>query len=227
MPCLPRQTVIERITERWRTGGPSSRIADAGVLLHQFDLISDPDPTREPWIPGRGGGLGTRDRMSSAFIYQSMRADPSGNIPIYSFSLGGLVLRPEHVRLNCAFPFDVGSFGRQCYNGAIGCIPGCSENGVTEWCARDLAPELAGIPCAYAPRDLDVAMAGRDRLASAQQKPVHDHWDDGKFYDEIVVNATHFVHRVPHAIEAVFYIVGQNGADCWNPLDGKKCDGYV
>ena len=31
------------------------------------------------------------------------------NIPLYSFSLGGIVLAPRHAKLSCAYPYDVGS----------------------------------------------------------------------------------------------------------------------
>ena len=39
--------VVERLNQRFRNGRPSADLASAGVLVHQFDTMDDPDPDGE------------------------------------------------------------------------------------------------------------------------------------------------------------------------------------
>ena len=68
-----------------------------------------------------------------------MQADPGFNIPIYSYSLAGIVLAPWANRLICSYPYDVGSLNRRCWPRGVTdhCIPGCSrwDNDNDVWCA--------------------------------------------------------------------------------------------
>ena len=71
------------------------------MLCHTTRLYAertdDPNPDGEPWLPGRGRWE-TGDRISASLVYASMVPDKRGgdHIPLYSLSLGGLVLSPEH-----------------------------------------------------------------------------------------------------------------------------------
>lgn len=127
-------TIVELLNKRFREGVPSNDLAKAGILVHQFDSVDDPNPTGSPWQPGAGKPE-YGDRLSASLINKNMRADERGNVPIYSFSTAGLILSPHHNRMNCGYPYDVGSLGRACW-GAPGCTPGCTSDQGDVWCAR-------------------------------------------------------------------------------------------
>ena len=82
-----------------------------GVTRSHYNGLTrrdDPDPEGMPWVPGMGRS-DTGDRISAALIYQRMSPDPRGNIPIYSFDLGGVDTMPlyptqQHPALHYAAP---------------------------------------------------------------------------------------------------------------------------
>lgn len=166
-----------------------------------------------------------------------MQPDPKaanmagGNIPVYSFSLGGLVFNPSQVTLSCAYPYDVGSLWRTCIGQPQwSCIPGCTKDGITTWCNEGMDPSDTGAPCAWAPRDLRLCMEGRDELARRGTRPTHKKWDDHKFYAELIFDVPRYEAALPHPIEAVFFLwdgLRQRGMDCADAHDGTKCETYA
>ena len=145
--------------------------------MHQFDARDDKDPNGRPWLPGAGGN--EKDRISVSLVNAAMQPDPGGNIPMYSFDLGGIIISPWKARLLCSYPFDVGTVSRKkCSDpnpGMQHCIPGCTPNdwranGGSEWGSRGIwcppvdhtaswesqaerfeAIQFSGQPCAWKP----------------------------------------------------------------------------
>ena len=63
----------------------------------------------EPWHP-------SRPRISAALVNAQLDKEPDrGNIPLYSYSLAGLVLAPGSNSVRCCYAFDTGSLQ---FNGA-------------------------------------------------------------------------------------------------------------
>jgi len=212
--------VVERLNQRFRHGRPSADLASAGVLVHQFDTMDDPDPDGQAWIPGRGRS-DTGDRISASLVYYDMVPDPGFNIPIYSFDLAGLILSPSSNRLLCAYPYDVGTLERVCEPRGVSewCIPGCTPYpGHSTWC--DL--NNWEFPCAFRPSALTAAMRRRDELA--REVAATKIWDDHKYYDELIFESAAFVEKLPHSVEAMFYVPTNCDGDIH---DGPRCEDYV
>lgn len=158
-------------------------------------------------------------------INGAMQADLGWNIPVYSYSLAGLILSPTHNRMRCGFAFDVGTS----FN--FPDPPGCGAGGYVNWCARSgsFDPDL---DCAYSPSRLYDLMEARNTLRARGTKPTHKRWNDGKFYDEIIFYQEDYEANLPRSIEAVFYL-HQDGTpnDCHaanaDVYDGIKCEAYA
>ncbi|KAL1510268.1 hypothetical protein AB1Y20_006590 [Prymnesium parvum] len=171
-PPSPPPSVSSLVNRRFKEGRRSNDLAAAGLLIHQFDAMDDPDPNGEPWIPGKGK-WDTGDRISAALINAQMVKEPNGQIPVYSNSLSGVILAPETNTLLCSYPFDVGSLERVCYPRGVSdtCIPGCTPNGgATQWCEGFFKDPW---PCAWAPSKTDIMMEIRDGYAQRKVKPEH------------------------------------------------------
>ena len=120
----------------------------------------------EPWLPG-SGRWDTGDRISAALVHGGMQPDDRGNLPVYSLDLGGLILSPQHNRLLCAYPFDVGSLSRTCHPRGVSdhCTPGCTQgNWPGAWC-EPLHHEAW--PCAWRPDALGRVMQLREGYRQA------------------------------------------------------------
>ena len=118
------------MNDRFNRGRQASKLADAGLLIHQFDGTDDcysPGKTL-PWeIPPFCQRVA--DRVSAVLVSRDMPLEPStGTLQMFSDSLAGWVLSPEVNRLLCAYAFDGASHHRHC-QGAIAasqCVPGCT-----------------------------------------------------------------------------------------------------
>ena len=97
-PWPPQHSSAALLSERFRAGRPTPSLAEAGVLLHQFDDYED---ASEPWKPGKGNqAANAGDRMSCSLVLKAAKAF-SDRIPIFS-TRGGVVLQPSANRLLCA-----------------------------------------------------------------------------------------------------------------------------
>ena len=76
--------------------------------------MDDPNPDNKPWLPGMGEMYDNEhgrccistwdrgDRISASLINAGMTAGFSGEIPIFSWGLGGIVLKPSSNSLLCS-----------------------------------------------------------------------------------------------------------------------------
>ena len=224
-------SVIGLLNARFRAGVASSDLAAAGLLLHQFDSMDDPDPQGQPWVPGAGKpvfeGYPSGDRVSATLVNARMQAEPAPQakrIPLYSLSLAGIILSPERNTLKCSFAFDAGTLERTCLEPSETCNPGCTHPSFRGhpplWCERNNHPW----PCAWRPSDLSQMLEVREELRTLGRKPEGKFWDDHKFYDELVFDSKVFASQLPGSMEAVFFL---EGADCGAESDGPKCEAYA
>jgi len=94
-PPPPMAVAIDQINERFQSGHPSNTLAEAGVLVHQFDGLEDWDngrgyrPCHSGWCNGR------YDHVSVSLINRQL--------PLVFNDNGGIVLSTA-TRFNCAPP---------------------------------------------------------------------------------------------------------------------------
>jgi len=222
----PSTRMADRINLDFRNGRPSNNLEGAGVILHQFDAMDDRDPDHHPWELGIGR-RDTGDRVSAAIVNAQMQPDPSGNIPIYSFSLAGLVLSPTHNNLMCSYSWDVGSMERKCWPQGLSdiCIPGCSRgnNDREPWCAAGSGDwKFRNPPCAWRPQNLADMLAARDEVRNNQLRPPGKMWNDNKYYTELIFETRSYTLHLPDSIMGVFYL----DDDCGDSYSGPKCADY-
>ena len=240
-PYLPGQRRIitaSELNQRFQdgsnrgSGSTPPSLSSHGLILHQFDFMDAEDPTGTPWIPGSGRLYrGTRwqsawdwgDRISGTIVNAEMTPEFSQNIPIYSFSLAGIILSPEHNRLLCSYAYDTDTLESVCRprGGSETCIPGCTRPWhATEWCTDVNRDQW---PCAWRPTETASMLQRRENLRASGQQPEHKRFNDGKFYVEAIFDAQTFVDNLPHSIEAVFYL----DQDCTDAISGQKCENYA
>ena len=222
LPCSPPPPlphIVEQLNARFRSGVNSSDLAAAGLIIHQFDSMDDPNPDGQPWLPGEGRSQ-TGDRLSATLVNAHMQPEPpplDRRIPLYSASLSGFIMSPQYNKLLCSYAFDAGTLERTCQPGSAQCIPGCTHpsNGQrTIWCERNNHPW----PCAWRPDKLDQMLQVREELRTLNVKPQGKFWDDKKFYDELIFDTARFKSQLPQSIEAVFYMAG----DCGDATDDVR-----
>ena len=233
-PC-PRGSRCEALNARFRNArNDATKLEEAGLLLHQFDFLDDGDPDNTPWIPGagwwsRGGQMLSAydwgDRLSAVIVNAEMTPEYSGNMPIFSFDLGGIVLSPTNNTLFCSYAYDVDSLSRQCRPRGLSdrCIPGCTHDwmgGGMWWCDD---PNDDDFPCAWHPSKTHLMLQKREILRARGRKPEHKLFDDNKFYLEAIFDAEAFKRNLPASIEAVFYLDG----DCADSMAGPKCEDFA
>ena len=258
-PQPPPLSIVDSLNARFRNGNninPTS-LSSAGIYVHQFDFMDDSNPEGKPWLPGQGemydeangrcciSTYDKGDRISATLINGAMTPEYGGNIPIFSFGLGGVVLSPEHNSLFCSYAYDSASMDRMCHprGASATCTPGCSHpshpHGVV-WCND---PKRDQFPCAWRPTDLGPMLQQRERFRKDGEKPAHKDYDDRKFYVEAIFDASKFVSALPHSIEALFFMkvdrskwecpvcLGNSWPDiepdCVDATSGPKCKGFT
>ena len=167
--------VCQALNVRYRSAKPSSWLANAGVLITQFD-----GPTAWQMCPTSVHACAEwRDRRSATMIYY--RAEGNAKF-IYTREMGGLVFAPRQIDVLCAYGADGGTRSKTCAGAprpdrAAACIPGCTM----PWCNAPSAssPWCGGAP--WQPNDLEKMLRlhrGRHPAAEA-----HD-WEE-HLYNEI------------------------------------------
>lgn len=238
-PCAPGSR-CEALNMRFRrASNNATSLENAGLILHQFDFLDDGDPKRTPWMPGAGvwfrdgvtqSAFDRGDRLSATVVNAEMTPEYSGNLPVFSFDLGGIVISPINNSLFCSYAYDVDSLSRTCEprGRSDTCTPGCThawsygqenDHGVV-WCDDVHADQF---PCAWRPSDTQKMLEKRELLRASGRKPEHKLFDDNKFYIEAIFDAEAFVRNLPASIEAVFYMDG----DCSDSMAGPKCEQYA
>lgn len=158
----PPTTVADLLNSRFHQGRPSNSLATSGILIHQFDGGDDGDPDHRPWWPHAS-------RISAALINGNQKPEPDRhNIPIYSYSLAGLVLAPEYNQVRCSYAYDTGS---------IKWWDGCNRRMCDDTTS---AQRHANSGCAFDPQRLEQMMEIQNEIREVNQKPPYKTWDDHK-----------------------------------------------
>lgn len=175
------------------------------MLIHQFDGLDDSNPDGTPWVPNR-------PTISAAMVNAALEPEQDRhNVPVYSYSLAGLILAPEYNQLRCAYAFDTGSTQ---WNGAC--------NGNRCW-AEENADGHGQSGCAFNPEALERMLEIQQELRRRGWKPPFKTFDDHKFYNECIMDDQTFVSNLPHSIDAVFYLP----TACDDIYDGPKCESFA
>jgi len=136
------------------------------------------------------------DRISGSLINTKLRGlyNPAEG--------GGFVVAVPQNRVLCSWARDAGSVRMVCEPPGVSttCIPGCMGDGAVSeaaWCSLS----GSGTPCPWRPEQLSL-MAMQLEDATARGVDVS--------YNEVVVDAGNWVAHLPHSIEAVYYLVGED-----------------
>ena len=196
-PPPPPPTSAERrvaaLESQFWSGAPSDDLVRAGVLLRQFDKLSDIDANR-PWIPCPFGTWCGRyhAQWPASVVNPSMRR-------LYYPAEGGMVLDGRLLSLFCAYNGDGNSMAHTCgggYGDGASCIPGCYPPwGQCPAVGRDW-------DCSWPPSMLEAAM--RAQLARGDPSGTHN---------ELVIDTRSIEAHTPEAVLAFFYLDEPERAD--------------
>ena len=151
----PPLDIVNVLNQRYTQGTPSNDLAEAGVLVRQFDHLDGEANTQSgaPWTRcpfikwcGKFG-----DRWASSLI------NGQGMVKLYYDSAAGLVIAPT-VDIFCAYSRDGNSMGVVCHPlfGNAHCTPGCSPPG--HECSEDGEQIRWDYDCSYPPSRLSEAL---------------------------------------------------------------------
>jgi hypothetical protein len=103
---LRGNALLDALNSAFNAGRPSNRMADAGVLVRQFDRLSEIDAGR-PWIPCTPARWCARyhSMWPSSLINRDVRL-------LYYPSRGGLVLDASAARFFCIYYGECVTGGR-------------------------------------------------------------------------------------------------------------------
>lgn len=194
---------VAELNLRFAGASATNDLADAGVLVHQFDN-TEADVTAQQSLNGRGSAGAAEpwmpcpaeawcgkfgDRLSASLI--------SPQMPHLFSRHAGYILSPS-VQMSCSYFSDGGTMEKQCREGApAGCVPGCCRigSGQPNWCP-EVDPTDSGSPlydCAFPPSALKAMLRHKLLLGPPT-------------YNEIVVSTARWQESMPNAIEAFFYL---------------------
>jgi len=145
---LSYSATAQRLNCRFRQGRPSSRLQDAGVLLHVFEGKCSIASANTMPFSCRGESF-----LSASIISQSYGSlytwEQQGR---NATSLEGVVLAPS-VNISCSWSLDGGTVSRVCGRGAKAttCVAGCGDP--PQWCASATKPWRPQW-CPWRPTDL-------------------------------------------------------------------------
>jgi hypothetical protein len=166
------------LNARFRSAEPSQDLKRVGVILRGWDGLSEEG---RPWLPceTHRSCAKYRDRFASSIVY-------GGHTQSYAHT-GGLVLRPDEVAVNCAYPSDGGSQKVVCDppGRSERCTPGCKTR-------CDPAKGWRNWGCAWAPEHLKNMLE--------QQRILEPHGG----YNEVILDAATWKANLPRTIMGVF-----------------------
>lgn len=205
LPPAKSLDLVKKLNDRFHAGEPSNDLTTAGLLIHQFDSRDDANPDGQPWAP-------TTNAISAAIINGRLQPEQDrGNVPLYSYSLAGLILTPEYNQVRCSYAYDTGSIQ---WNGA------CNSYRCADTESVDIHAQRG---CAFNPTGLQRMMEAQLELRRRGMKPQFKVWDDHKFYNEVIIEDRVFAQNLPKSITAVFYLP----TACDDIYDGPKCEAYA
>ena len=199
--------ILNGINERFRLGGTAQQavgthvavdggtLRSGGVLIHQFDTIDEQDPARGIKLSVERPE--SSDRISATLVNEKLR-NAHSILPTFSDVTAGVIFNPSHVQVLCSYPQDGGTMHVTCNppGKSETCTPGCSD--------RAKGPRAAGT-CFW----------GDGGILPMLSKQLEDGIRGAnKRYNEVVLDASHLSHHLPHAIEAVFFIGSDSDRHC-------------
>ena len=156
---------------------------DAGVLVHVLDNNED---AGSPWLPcpsSTSWCAPYNDRFSCSIISKDSPADVNGEIPLFK-SETGFILSPSAMAPAVRCSYS-GDGGTMSKTG------GCGGG----WCS----PSAPTGSCAWHPTDLGPMMS--------QYKHTNQR------YNEVIIDASKWVSRLPATIEAVYFVAGSASSE--------------
>lgn len=182
------------MNQRFRDGASSNDLAQAGVLLRQFDALDDP---AKPWLPCPHTGptawcASLSDRWAASVVNTHARH-------LYLYDKGGLVLFDQPT-LFCACPEDCNSQSKVCEKlyGDETCTPGCFPP------EGHCTPGGRAYDCSFPPHQLADALRAQETTSSFAGRN-----------NELVLDTRSVVHALPHSIDGFFFLstMGDAGAE--------------
>ena len=226
-PTQPPPSIADVINRRFRYGRPSASLAEAGVLIHQFDGYG---LAGQPWRPGWGGNMQMAcapsgscnqpsDRASASLIYAGERTGRPDRTRIPLFAPGaGVVLNPAVATLLCAYADDGATQDGNCYPPGLraDCAPGCahplgycdaSRPGAADlvtdgWCRCSMSWCNGERPQPWRPTDLATMLSQFQRHGNL----FNGGYGMGVGYNEMVIDGAQWDRNLPSTIEAFFIV---------------------
>ena len=196
---------MDQINARFRDAKPSRDLAQAGVLLHQFDEI---EVGGKPWEFCEGTcytqGATIPGRVSGMLIYHGLKDRPDRKaIPLPFGNRAGLIFRSSEVELKCLYGVD----GSTAFQRNDAAHPGCPAP--DEFCDAAHPDFQYGGTCgfdgwpiaAWRPADLEPFMRVHAEKGS-QYKPPGFH----SGYNEVIISSENINQHLPWSIEAFFVL---------------------
>lgn len=221
---------IGAINARFRRDVREHAAFDAGVLIHQLDGLEDHNRRFSPCAtPSTSPNCyeqrtrARRQRVSASIIFSGLQWRDD-YIPTFSLD-GGVILRPSTVRALCGYgtdgsiddnkPLECGGYP---FDGP--CIPGCGSP--PNWCTQENPhDEGAWLTCGlgwggggvrpWRPSEF----GGPGGLLDLFRMHGDEFFGVGSFkgYNEIVVDAQHWIDELPLSVEGIFTVACQDGDD--------------
>lgn len=163
---------------------PSAKLRSSGVLLRQWDGLSNWDQNR-PWEACPADYWCSR----WSTVWPATLVNVRSPTLFYSTGKGGMVLSPDFAQFFCAYPGDGNSMGKGCdVEREPACTPGCN------FCE---AGPGSSWDCAFPPTMLREALAKQRANALG----------DGGFtaHNELILDTHSVAAGLPDSIEAFFY----------------------
>ena len=221
LPSPPPPPFTDELNALFNAGMPGPRLHGAGVLLRQFDRLSD---TSHHWVGG-GSVYMASDRFSASVVNQRRPV-------LYNYVDGGFVFDADAAQdcLLCSYPSDGHSAWYRCKppyppGRSDECIPGCPSPGTTgkwNWCS----PALSGAPSQDCQKGCPAGCAFQaDRLQEMLNTWQWNGWQEGQHgrgYSELIFSSDCLQRKYPHAIRGVFYQDAGNklGRDGYETING-------
>ena len=205
--------MADALNARFANGRASNELADAGVMVHEFDTTEDHD---RPWLPCPEHGYNNwchrfSDRWATSIL------NPQQHVTYFAWGgassprtgVGGVVLSPRTTEVFCAYPVDGNSMSEQKVCTPLGgddrCIPGCYPRG--QQC-QEVGHTWT---CSYPPSMLKEALEAQLSRADYVAKN-----------NEIVVDTRSITSSLPGSIEAFFLVPNSFGEERARVVDAWR-----
>ena len=196
----PPPVTAEYLSARFAGGRASNDLAEAGVLVHTFDMTETADTQNHVWEPCPPTSWCSKynDRLPASLI--------NARLPYVYQQNGGLVISPQRRHVACSYFHDGGTMQKFCTREDSpagqagrpipkGCVPGCADKDTSEpnWCDVRTMTWASGelYNCAWRPSQTELML--------------QHHFQQPESYNEVVVDANEWRRHLPATLEAIFY----------------------